>query len=74
MEWLWYGFIVAYALGMVVWYVCSVRTPQCHGCRVPAIALAYQIGDTSPPIFQLVYRCPRYRAIVWKRFVHNICD
>jgi hypothetical protein len=73
-EWLWYGFIVAYALGMVVWYACSVRTPRCHGCRVPAIALAYQIGDTSPPIFQLVYRCPRCRAIVCKRFVNTICD
>jgi hypothetical protein len=74
MEWLWFGFIVAYTLRMVVWYGFSVRTPRCHDCRVPAIALAYQIGDTSPPIFQLLYRCLRCRVIVWKRFVNTICD
>jgi hypothetical protein len=73
-EWLWYGVIFAYALGMVVWYVFSVWTPQCRDCRIPAIALAYQIGDTSPPIFQLVYRCPRCRTTVWKRYVNTISD
>jgi len=72
--WLWYGFILAYVLGMVIWFALSVRTPQCHDCRVPAVAVAYQIGDTSPPVFQLVYHCPRCRVIVWKRFVNTICD
>jgi hypothetical protein len=72
--WLWYGFILAYVLGMVIWFALSVRTPRCHDCRIPAVALAYQIGDSSPPVFQLVYRCPRCRVIVWKRFVNTIND
>ena len=74
MEWLWLGFVLAYVLVMVVWFAFAVRTLQCYNCGTKATALAYQIGDTSPPIFQLVYRCPRCRAIVWKRYVNTISD
>jgi len=71
-EWLWFGLILAYALVLVVWCAFAVRTLRCHPCGTKATALAYQIGVTAPPIFQLVYRCPRCRASLWKRYVHPI--
>jgi uncharacterized protein with PIN domain len=73
-EWLWYGVILTYVLGIVVrlWY--AMRTPRCHSCRIRAIALTYQIGETLPPIFQVVYRCPRCRVIIWKHFVNVLTD
>jgi uncharacterized protein with PIN domain len=74
MEWLWYSVVLLYVLGMVMWFALSVRTPRCHDCRVPAVGLAHQIGETSPPIFQMVYRCPRCHAIIWKRFVNAVYD
>jgi hypothetical protein len=51
---------------LVVWCAFAVRTLRCHTCgtKATALALAYQLGDTSPPIFPLVYHCPRCRAIV----------
>jgi uncharacterized protein with PIN domain len=74
MEWLWYSVVLLYVLGMVMWFALSVRPPRCSSCRVPAIALAYQIDDISPPVFQVVYRCPRCRAIIWKRFVNAVSN
>lgn len=74
MEWLWYSLVLVYVLGAVLWFAFSVQTPRCHDCRVPAIALAHQIGETSAPIFQVVYRCPRCHTIVWQRLVPVVYD
>jgi hypothetical protein len=74
MELLWYSFVVVYVLGVLILFGWSARTPWCPYCRVQAIALAHQIGDTSPPIFEMIYRCPRCRAIIWKRFVNALSD
>jgi hypothetical protein len=74
MELLWYGFVVVYVLGMLIFFGLSVRIPWCQYCQVQAIAWARQIGDTSPPIFAMIYRCPRCRAIVRKRFVNTLWD
>jgi hypothetical protein len=72
---LWYGFVLAIALGMAVWFGLAMhRIPRCQYCRVPAIALTYQLAGTSPPIFELVYRCPRCRQLLSKRFVNALCD
>jgi hypothetical protein len=73
-ELLWYGFVVIYVLGMIIFVGLSMRTPWCPYCRVQALALARQIGDTSPPMFEVIYRCPRCRAIVWKRLVNALSD
>jgi hypothetical protein len=71
---LWYILVVVYGVGIPIFFGLSTRTPWCPYCRVQATALAYQIGDISAPIFEVIYRCPRCRAIVWKRFVNALSD
>jgi uncharacterized protein with PIN domain len=73
-ELLWYSVVVIYVLGMLIFFGLSARTPWCPYCRVPTLALAHQIGDTSPPIFEVIYRCPRCRTIVWKRLINALSD
>ncbi len=74
MEGLWYGFVLAYVLGTAAWFGLAMRIPRCQYCRVPAIALAHQLAGTSPPIFEVVFRCPRCRQLLCKRFVNVLCD
>jgi hypothetical protein len=71
-ELLWYGFVVAYILGSVIYLGLGDRPLRCHDCRTSALMLSRQIADTSPPVFEIVYRCPRCREILWKRFVSTV--
>lgn len=73
MEALWYGFILAHALGLAAWFGLAMRIPRCQYGRVPAI-LAHQLAGTSPPIFEVVYRCPCCRQLFCRRFVNALCD
>jgi hypothetical protein len=70
-ELLWYGFVAAYVLGILMVFGWVARTPWCPHCRLQAITLAHQIGDTFPPVFEVIYRYPRCRTIVWRRFVNT---
>jgi hypothetical protein len=73
-ELLWYGFVVAYILGSVIYLGLGNRTPRCRDCRTSALMLSRQIAGTSPPVFEIVYRCPRCRAILWRRFVSTVSE
>ena len=74
MELLWYGLVVALILGSAVYGGLGYRTPRCHDCRTLALMLSRQIPESSPPVFEVVYRCPTCREILWKRFVSTISD
>jgi hypothetical protein len=73
-ELLWYGFIVAYVLGSAIYFGLGYRTPRCRDCQMSALMLSRQIAGSSPPVFEVVYRCPRCREILWKRFVSAVSD
>jgi uncharacterized protein with PIN domain len=68
-EWICYGLVVTLMLGPVLYFGLSDRTPQCRDCRQLALRQSRQIPESSPPVFEIVYRCPSCREIVWKRFV-----
>lgn len=74
MELLWYSFVVAYLLGSAIYFGLSDRLPRCHHCRTSALMLSRQIADSSLPVFEIVYRCPRCREILWKRFVSTVSE
>jgi hypothetical protein len=73
-ELLWYGFVMAYVLGAVIYLGLGYRTPRCRDCRTSTMILSRQITDSSPPVFEIIYRCPRCREILWKRFVSTVSD
>jgi uncharacterized protein with PIN domain len=73
-ELLWYSFVVAYVLGAMLYFMLDHRTPRCSDCRMPAVILSRQIAGSSPPVFEVVYRCPGCREILWKRFVSTVSD
>jgi uncharacterized protein with PIN domain len=73
-ELLWYGCVAAYVLGSAIYFGMGYRTPRCRGCRTPALMLSRQIVGSSPPMFEVVYRCPTCREILWKRFVSAVSD
>jgi uncharacterized protein with PIN domain len=73
-ELVWYGFVAAYVLAAVIYFGLGHRTPRCRACRMPALILARQIAGTMPPVFEVIYRCPRCREILWKRFVNTVSD
>jgi hypothetical protein len=58
----------------VIYFGFVYRSPRCRECHVSAVILARQIAGSSPPIFELVYRCPGCREILWKRFVSMVSD
>lgn len=74
MELVWYGFVAAYVLGAVVYFGLGHRTPRCRACRMPALTLSRQLAGSTPPVFEVIYRCPRCRDILWKRFVSTVSD
>ena len=74
MEQLWYGVVMAYILGSAIYFGLVDRTPRCRDCRTSALMLSRQIVGSSPPVFEIVYRCPRCRVILWKRFVSTISE
>jgi hypothetical protein len=49
-------------------------TPRCRDCRMFALIQSRQIADSSSLIFEVLYRCPSCREILWKRFVSTISD
>jgi hypothetical protein len=71
---LWYAFVVAYILGSAIYFGLGYRTPRCRDCRTSALMLSRQIAGSSPPVFEIVYRCPCCREILWKRFVSSVSD
>jgi hypothetical protein len=73
-ELLWYGFVVAYVLGTVVYFGLGYRTPRCRDCQTSTIPLSRQIAGSSPPVFEVIHRCPCCREILWKRFVSTVSD
>jgi uncharacterized protein with PIN domain len=73
-ELVWYGFVAAYVLGAVLYFGLGYRTPRCRDCRISATILSRQIAGSTPPVFEIVYRCPRCREILWKRFVSTVSD
>jgi uncharacterized protein with PIN domain len=73
-ELLWYGIVVVFILGSVIYCGLSDRTPRCHDCRKLALMQSRQIPESLPPVFEVVYRCPTCREILWKRFVSTISD
>lgn len=74
MELLWYGFVSGCVLGAVIYFGLVYRTPRCSECRVSTVILARQIAGSSPPIFELVYRCPGCGEFLGKRFVSTVSD
>jgi hypothetical protein len=74
MELLWYGVIAAYILGVVIYCGLGHRAPRCRRCRMAAMILSRHIVGSSPPVFELVYRCPRCREVLWKHFVSTLSD
>jgi uncharacterized protein with PIN domain len=72
MELLWSGVVLAYFLGAAIYFVLGDRTPRCRDCQTSALMMSRQIADSSPPVFEVVYSCPRCRDILWKRFVHTV--
>ena len=74
MELLWYAIMVAFALGSAIYFGLSDRTLRCRDCRKLAIMQSRQILESLPPVFEVVYRCPNCREILWKRFVSTISD
>jgi hypothetical protein len=74
MELLWYGMVAAYILAAAIYFGLGHRTPRCPECRLSAIVLSRQVVGSSPPVFEIVYRCPRCRDIIWKRFVNTVSD
>jgi uncharacterized protein with PIN domain len=73
-EMLWYGVVVAYILETAIYFGLGYCPPRCHDCRTFALMLSRQIPDSSPPVFEVVYRCPSCHKILWKRFVSTISD
>jgi hypothetical protein len=73
-ELLWYGVVAAYALGSAIYLGLGYRTPRCRDCRTSAQMLSRQIIGSSPPVFEVIYRCPTCREILWKRFVSTVSD
>jgi hypothetical protein len=73
-ELLWYGFVVAYMLAAVIYFGLGYRTPRCRACRMSATILPRPIAGSTPPVFEVIYRCPRCREILWKRFVSTVSD
>jgi uncharacterized protein with PIN domain len=73
-ELLWYGFVLAYILGAVIFFRLGNHTPRCRDCRTPALMWSRQIAGSSPPVFEVVYRCPCCREILWKHFVNTVCE
>jgi hypothetical protein len=73
-ELLWYGFVMAYVLGAVIYLGLGDCTPRCRDCRTSTMILSRQIAGSSPPVFEVVYRCPRCGEILWKRFVSTVSD
>jgi uncharacterized protein with PIN domain len=71
---LWYGLVTAYVLGAALYVGLSCRMPRCSDCRTSAVILSRQIADSSPPVFEVEYRCPGCRTLLWKRFVSAISD
>jgi hypothetical protein len=57
-ELLWYSFVVAYVLGAMFYFMPDHRTPCGSDCRMSAVILSRQIAGSSPPAFEVVYRCP----------------
>ena len=74
MELLWYGVVLAYIVGAAIYFGLGDLTPRCRDCRVSALTLSRQIDGSSPPIFEIVYRCPHCREILWRRFVSTVSD
>ena len=74
MELLWYGVVVAFILGSVIYFGLGYYVPRCHNCRTFALMLSRQIPDSSPPVFEVVYRCPSCCEVLWKRFVSTISN
>jgi hypothetical protein len=73
-ELLWYGVVLAYILGAAIYFGLDDLTPRCRSCGVPALTLSRQITGSSPPVFEIVYRCPRCRDILWRRFVSTVSE
>jgi uncharacterized protein with PIN domain len=73
-ELLWYGVVAAYVLGAALYLAMGYRAPRCRDCRTSALMLSRQIVGSSPPVFEVVYRCPTCREILWKRFVSIVSD
>jgi len=73
-ELLWCGVVVAYILGSAIYFGLGYRTPRCRDCRTFALMLSRQIPASSPPVFEVVYRCPSCHEILWKRFVSTMSD
>ena len=74
MELLWYSMIAAYILGAVLYFTLGYRTLQCPECHVSAQELSRQLRGSSPPVLEVVYRCPHCYEILWRRFVSTVSD
>jgi hypothetical protein len=71
-ELLWYSVVLAYILVAAIYYGLGDLTPRCRGCGVSALTLSRQLTDSSPPAFEIVYRCARYHDILWRCFVSTV--
>jgi len=73
-ELLWYGVVLAYILAAAIYCGLGDLAPRCRGCGVSALTLSRQIAGSSPPVFEIVCRCPRCREILWRRFVSTVSE
>jgi uncharacterized protein with PIN domain len=73
-ELLWSSVVLASILGAAIYFVLGDRTPRCRDCQTSALMISRQIADSSPPVFEIVYRCPRCREILWKHFVNTVSE
>jgi uncharacterized protein with PIN domain len=73
-ELLWYGVVAAYVLGSALYFGLGHRAPRCRDCRTPALMLSRQIAGSTPPVFEVAYRCPNCHEVLWKHFVSVVSD
>jgi hypothetical protein len=73
-ELLWAGLIILFCLGSAMYFGCSARPPRCQACRQLALMQSWQIPESSPPVFEIVYHCPHCREVLYRRFVSIMSD
>jgi len=74
MDLLWYSMIAAYVVGAVMYFGLGHHTPRCPECHIAAQELSRQLSGSSPPVLEVVYRCPHCGEILWRRFVSTMSD
>ncbi len=74
METLLLGLALVPLLVALFFFRLSVCAPRCDECGIVTHVSAHEIPETSPPVFELVYSCPRCRKTMGRRYVNPLAD